>query len=345
MTANKLFNSKAFETVLKTRFIYDNAFSIYGGSSGFFDIGPVGLAIQNNIVAEWRRHFVLRDHMQEIDCAIITPELVLKNSGHLSKFADLMVRDEKTNESFRVDHLIIESLQKRLKKSSKSASETAQITSTLNMVRSSQLTSAELDKLIKDFGIKSPTTGNSLGHTHAFNLMFKTSSGPGDQAKTSYLRPETSQGIFMNFKRLFKDRPQMPVRCAQVGKAFRNEISPRGGLLRQREFLQAEIAHFLHPQLKLGPYEKFDEAIQSIELNLVSQQASKSTMTLKQAVEDKVIQSETMAYYIGRTYLFAVRCGIDSKRIRFRQHLETELAHYAKECWDFECLTSHVNGF
>ena len=88
---NKIFNVKAFENVLKTRFIYDHAFSIYGGSSGLFDIGPVGFAIQNNIVNEWRKHFVLKDHMLEIECSIITPEVVLKNSGHLGKFCDLMV--------------------------------------------------------------------------------------------------------------------------------------------------------------------------------------------------------------------------------------------------------------
>lgn len=111
----------------------------------------------------------------------------------------------------------------------------------------------------------------------------------------SYLRPETTQGIFLNFKRLFKQQPVLPLKAAQVGKAFRNEISPRSGLLRQREFLQAEIAHFLHPESKSEKYDLLDEQMEQIELHLLSNTIQNnsinsmqcaSKMTIREAIDN-----------------------------------------------------------
>ena len=123
--------------------------------------------------------------------------------------------------------------------------------------------------------------------------MFQTHIGPTGQIK-SYLRPETTQGVFLNFKRIFKQNPQLPLKVAQIGKGFRNEISPKSGLIRQREFLMAEIAHFLHPSRKFEKYDKFDESMQNLQLTLFSEQMQKESeyaknlksISLKTAVEN-----------------------------------------------------------
>lgn len=237
--------------------------------------------------------------MNEVDCAMITPEIVLKNSGHLSKFTDLMVRDEKTNEPFRVDHLVIKNLEKRLSKTKKPI-ERNELTEYLKMIQNSELTTSQIDDLIRTLNIKSPTTGNSLTGSKEFNLMFQTHIGPSGQIK-SYLRPETTQGVFLNFKRVFKQSPQLPLKVAQIGKGFRNEISPKSGLIRQREFLMAEIAHFMHPSKKYETYSKFDESIQDCQVALFSEQMQQeahsgndlTTISLKNAVENvkKVVKS------------------------------------------------------
>lgn len=230
--------------------------------------------------------------MNEVDCAMITPEIVLKNSGHLSKFTDLMVRDEKTNEAFRIDHLVIKNLEKRLKRAKK-PNEITELTESLKMVQNSQLYPSEMDALITKLNIKSPTTGNSLTGSKEFNLMFQTHIGPSGQIK-SYLRPETTQGVFLNFKRIFKQSPQLPLKVAQIGKGFRNEISPKSGLIRQREFLMAEIAHFMHPSKKYEAYRKFDESVQGCQVTLFSEKMQRDAhlennltpISLKEAVEN-----------------------------------------------------------
>jgi glycyl-tRNA synthetase len=169
------------------------------------------------------------------------------------------------------------------------------------------------------------------------------------------LRPETAQGIFVNFKRLIEfNQNKLPMIVAQVGKSFRNEINPKGGLLRQREFLMAEIEHFLSADSKYAPFDKFS-SVENLEIYLLTkddqlnslQQAghANSKIKLKEAIEKKIIKSEIMAYYIGRAYLFCLNCGVDAERIRFREHLKEEMAHYANECWDLECLTSHVISY
>ena len=175
--------------------------------------------------------------------------------------------------------------------------------------------------------------------------MFKSSIGPSSAAPV-YLRPETAQGHFLNFRKLLEyNQNSMPFASASVGKSYRNEISPRSGLLRVREFLMAEVEHFVDPKGGKS-HPRFDE-VKSVQLPLLdrdTQLAGKSTvnnMLIGDAVKDKVVDNETLGYFLARIQSFLLGIGIDRKKLRFRQHLPNEMAHYACDCWDAELLTSY----
>ena len=159
-----------------------------------------------------------------------------------------------------------------------------------------------------------------------------------------FLRPETAQGIFVNFKRLLEfNQGKLPFAAAQIGTAFRNEISPRSGLIRVREFTMAEIEHFCDPSEKSHP--KID-SMKDTEMSLYSsdcqmQGRSLVKTTVGQALSDGTIASETLAYYMARIQQFLFKIGVDPSKCRFRQHMPNEMAHYAADCWDAELLTSY----
>ena len=208
------FDLDSFEKLLKHRFFYDQSFTIYEGTSGFYDLGPLGCLIQNHLVSEWRRFFILNDKMLEVDCAILTPEIVLRASGHVKKFADIMVRDSLTNEPFRADHLIKSVFESLIK--TNPATQTNELREVLKKIENSQINSLEdFDALIAKYDIKAPKTGNKLTAATNFNLMFQTSVGSKTTNK-SFMRPETSQGIFMNFQRLFYfNHSKFPLRVGE----------------------------------------------------------------------------------------------------------------------------------
>lgn len=175
--------------------------------------------------------------------------------------------------------------------------------------------------------------------------MFKTMLGPSS-ASPGYLRPETAQGQFLNFKKLLEyNQNSMPFASASIGKSFRNEISPRSGLLRVREFLMAEIEHFVDPEGG-KKHRKFDlvKDLQLSFLNRSTQLAGKTelqTIKLADAVGSRMVDNETLGYFLGRIYLFLLKIGVDKKKVRFRQHMANEMAHYATDCWDAELLTTY----
>ncbi|EIJ95087.1 glycyl-tRNA synthetase [Nematocida parisii] len=327
------------EQVAKRRFFYTQSFESYGGVSGFFDFGPNMCALQNNFLSIWRNHFVLTENMLEVDTAIITPFEVLKSSGHVEKFTDLMCADSVTGEVYRADHLVRDYLLREAE--NKDEREKQEFISKANMIDS--FGKEELQGLIDKYGIKSDNK-NALTKIAPFNLMFNTIVGPCGKSQ-SFLRPETAQGQFLNFKRLLENNgDKMPFASATVGKAFRNEISPRTGLFRVREFLMAEIEHFVHPEEKSHP--KFAK-YSSIELPLLfrekdaeSEDQAIHTMSMDAAVKKGIVNNETLGYFIIRVYQFLVKIGIPESAIRIRQHLPTEMAHYATDCWDVEIDTA-----
>eukprot|EP00049_Salpingoeca_infusionum_P017633 m.353800 g.353800 ORF g.353800 m.353800 type:complete len:667 (-) comp16836_c0_seq1:181-2181(-) len=334
------FNREGFEDLMKRRFFYAPAFEMYGGVAGLYDYGPSGCALLSNLTSEWRRHFVLEESMLEVSCPSLTPSKVLEASGHVERFADIMVRDAVTGDCHRADHLL-EDIMAAKAKEAKTEAERKELELIGHMADTYSI--EELKELFARFEIKSPFTGNDLLDPIEFNMMFKTDIGPtGDNP--AFLRPETAQGIFLAFKRLYEfNNFRLPFAGAQIGTAYRNEISPRAGLLRVREFPLAEIEHFLDPEDKSNP--KF-ATVRDIEVPLFSgklQTAGKPAekMTLGAAVDQGIIANETLGYFLGRIYLFAVSIGVDMERFRFRQHMPTEMAHYACDCWDGEMKTSY----
>ncbi|CAL8312768.1 unnamed protein product [Merluccius merluccius] len=329
------------EDTLKRRFFYDQAFSIYGGVSGLYDFGPVGCALKNNILQIWRQHFIQEEQILEIDCTMLTPEAVLKTSGHVDKFADYMVKDADTGECFRADHLLKAHLKKLMSDGKCSAEKAEEMEDVITQM--DNYSQQDLADLFVKYNVKSPSTGNDLTPPTSFNLMFKTSIGPAGNMP-GYLRPETAQGMFLNFKRLLEfNQGKLPFGAAQIGNSFRNEISPRSGLIRVREFTMAEIEHFVDPTDKVHP--KFSN-VADLDITLYSSKAQTSgqsaqIMRLGDAVEQGVINNSVLGYFIGRIYLYLTKVGLSKDKVRFRQHMDNEMAHYACDCWDAETKTSY----
>ncbi|KAI0975379.1 glycyl-tRNA synthetase 1 [Xylaria arbuscula] len=352
------FDRSLFESVTKRRFFFTESFEIYrlapnfqGDNRGLYDYGPPGCALQANIVDTWRRHFVLEENMLELDCTVITPEPVLKTSGHVDKFADWMCKDSVKGEYLRADHLVENVLASRLtrgvngpaKNSPKLDEATAAEYQTI-LAKIDNYDGPELGELIKKFDIRNPDGNGEVLPPMPFNLMFKSTVGPSAAAPV-FLRPETAQGQFLNFRKLLDfNQGSMPFASASIGKSYRNEISPRSGLLRVREFLIAEIEHYVDPERK--EHERFAKVVH-LELPLLdkeTQLAGKTTprkISIEEAVKSRTIDNETLGYFLGRIMLFLLSIGVDPSKLRFRQHLDNEMAHYACDCWDAELFTSY----
>src|SRR3989344_1551093 len=275
-------------------FIYPNS-EIYGGFAGFYDYGPLGVEVKNNIKASFWKTFVQqREDMAGIDGTIITHPSVWKASGHADSFTDVLF------------------VCKKCKAQAK----------------------GEADEEMKCL-----KCGSAMAKDKALNLMLRTQVGPTENNVASYLRPETAQLIFTNF-RLVQDnsRKKLPFGIAQIGKAFRNEISPRDFLFRTREFEQMEIEYFVHPD-KINDCTDFDDvgktALHVLTAELQKGKKEHASMTLKQLV-DKKLASKWHAYWLGKMYQWFLELGIRPENLRLREHLKDELAHYASACFDIE---------
>merc|ERR1719495_76810 len=326
------FDRAKMEDLLKRRFFYDQSFAIYGGITGQYDFGPMGCAMKANLLNAWRSFFILEEQMLEVDCTMLTPEKVLKASGHVDRFADLMVKDMKNGECFRLDHLIKAALEKV--KADKKTNEETKARCDDIVVKLEGMSKGEMAAVLDEFKIKSPLTGNDLTEPIEFNLMFQTHIGPSGDIK-GFLRPETAQGIFINFKRLLEfNQGRLPFAAAQIGNAFRNEISPRSGLIRVREFPLAEIEHFCDPVEKDHP--KFAGVTDTV-MTLYSacnQMSGEPARQVKigDAVATGTVANPTLGYFLTRIHNFLIKIGVDGSRLRFRQHMANEMAHYATDC-------------
>ncbi|KAJ9094413.1 hypothetical protein QFC21_005952 [Naganishia friedmannii] len=366
------FDKTLFDSLLSRRFFFAPSFEIYGGCAGFFDYGPPGSALQANILEVWRKHFIIEEDMLELDTTIMTLSDVLKTSGHVDKFTDWMVKDVVNGEIFRADHLVEAVLESRLKGDKEARGQAAAppaaeddkkkkkkkvVKSTAVKMEDSTVkeyefllaqidnyTGAELGDIIKKHNIVNPETGNQLSTPVEFNLMFQSEIGPTGHVK-GYLRPETAQGHFINFQRLLEfNNGRVPFASAQIGRSFRNEISPRQGLLRVREFTMAEIEHYVDPKDKSHPrfVDTKDVVLQLLPKDVQERGETTMThMTVGDAVGQKIVDNETLGYFLGRVQLFLEKIGIDPKKLRCRQHMGNEMAHYASDCWDFEIKSSY----
>lgn len=239
MTTKKNEKMEAIVSLAKRRgFIYPGS-DVYGGLSGTWDYGPLGVTLKRKIMQAWWQHFVeARDDMYGVDAAILMNQKVWQASGHVDTFVDPLCEDTVNHRRYRTDHILKD-----------------------NGVDPDGMTMTQMDEAIAEKGLKSPD-GNPLSASRTFNMMFTTHVGAThDETSVSYLRPETAQGIFTNFKNVVDSfYPNLPFGLAQQGKAFRNEISPRDFIFRSREFEQMEIEYFVHPDKW---HEAFDELLAS----------------------------------------------------------------------------------
>ena len=201
------------------------------------------------------------------------------------------------------------------------------------------LTPKQLEEAFVKHKIKCPACGGDLGPVDEFNLMFRTNIGPGN-ARVGYMRPETAQGIFVNFSNLYRyNREKLPMGVIQTGRSYRNEIAPRQGMIRLREVNQMEVELFVDPTDK--DWARFPE-IENETLTLIPNTTLElTTMTVKEAVEKGVIANRVLAYFVYTTKQLLLSLGVDEKKLRFREHEKDEMAHYAADCWDAEALLSY----
>ena len=259
---------------------------VYGGMRGTWDYGPLGLALKRKIMNEWWEFFVEnREDMFGVDAAIIMNPKVWKASGHAATFADPLVEDLKTGERYRADHLL------------KDAG-----------IEAEGLSNEKITKIIRKKGLKSPK-GNDLSDVRSFNMMFQTNVGAVvNENSVAYLRPETAQGIFTNYKNVVDAfYPSLPFGLAQQGKAFRNEISPRDFVFRSREFEQMEIEYFVKPENWESEFEKL--------LQLVREFLTEKMGLPKESLFELEVPAEDRAHYSKRTVDFEFNYPIGKEEL------------------------------
>ncbi len=301
-------------------FVYPNS-EIYGGMSGFFDYGPLGVELKNSIKQEWwKAHVQQRSDIVGMDGSIISHPKVWEASGHVANFTDIMAKCSKCGASTRADHIVEDKAK----------------------ISTAGMNAQQLQDLIAKHKIKCPRCGSDdFRVSQPFNLMFKTGVGPSEgKESVAYLRPETAQLIFADFKLVQENaRMKLPFGIAQVGKAFRNEISPRDFLFRCREFEQMEIEYFVHPnRIENCPYVK---EFHDYELNVLTSDMQKKggddhkKMKVKDMLDKKLILP-WHAYWLSFEHKWFTELGAKADNIRIRQHVKEEKSHYATDTWDLE---------
>ncbi len=316
-------SEKLVELAKRRGYFFQSA-GAYGGVGGFYTFGPQGAALKGNLEDAWRERYAVGEGHMEIDAPTIMPEPVFEASGHLEGFDDMLIECPECGQSHRADHLVEDNTEYEDAES---------------------LPIPEVEEIVAEYELVCPSCGAGLAGVAVenFNLMFATNIGPGD-SQPGYMRPETAQGIFVEFPRLKEyARNQLPFGVTQIGRAYRNEISPRRSIIRTREFTQAELELFLDPEED----EPDLSAVADVAVTLYpasEQQADDGTTvetTIGEAVDDGTIADPWIGYFLGVSQEWYESVGVDVDRFRFRQHLSGERAHYASDCWDAE---SEIDG-
>lgn len=295
------------------------AAEIYPNSpAGFWDFGPVGQAIRRKIIDFWRHELVLKENMLEIHGSQVLPESVFIGSGHLKSFADPIVQCTKCKKFERADKLISETVKENIPES---------------------LPLDKLNELIAKHKIKCPKCKGPLGEVSKFNMMVESLVGrPGDFR--TFLRPEACQSIFLNFARMVKTmRLTLPQGIAQVGGAFRNEISPRQSITRAIEFAQMECEVFFDPN-KINEVENFEE-ISKYKIRILRLGKNEvEEISAAELVANNLVPGKLITYYLARTQKCWHAMGIPLDKLRFREVDKDERAFYSLATFDFEVETS-----
>jgi glycyl-tRNA synthetase len=298
------------------------SYQLYNGVSGLQDYGILGVRLKNNLIKLWREWFVFNDNIEEIETPVIMPYNLLKASGHVDKFDDFIVHDDCNNKDIRADHLA-----KKWFKNNNMEDLADQVDS---------FNQETLELVINKYQM----LPNNV-KVYRKNLMFNLDN---NSSEPNYLRPEIAQAMFVNFKEINKFlQRDLPFGIAQIGKSFRKEISPEQ-FVRLREFNQAEVEFFADPTNMSHPkYNMFKSTI--IPILTSSMQTSGINTPISISIEDalanNLIKNNIIAYFLAKIYIFAIKIGLVPDKLRFRQHLPNEMAHYASECWDLETFVNN----
>ncbi|MEM0217178.1 MAG: glycine--tRNA ligase [Candidatus Nezhaarchaeales archaeon] len=306
---------KVMELAKRRGFFWISA-ELYGGVSGFLDFGPLGKLLKRKIEEKWRYWFVLKNQefVVEIETPVITPYKVFEASGHVGHFTDYMVECLKCGRKFRADHVIEE--QTGL--------------SGLEGLSEEQLTS-----IITERNVKCPECGGQLGTVKKFNLLFQTTIGPYSE-NVGFARPEAAQGMFTTFNRVYNVmRNKLPLGIAQIGKVMRNEISPRQGPIRLREFTIMELELFYDPQEPSCHVLDKNEVLRLVpEDSVAKKDLTPLEVTVEEALRKRLVACEWLAYFMVLAQKFVQELGIPWDKQMFVAKLPQERAHYATQVYD-----------
>ena len=316
----------AFNEFIKKRGFFWQTADLYGGLAGFYDYGHLGTLIKRNWETLWIDFFLnLGDNYYLIETSDILPEAVLKASGHVDYFTDVLVECSKCKETYRGDHLIEEKAELK-----------------------EELTDLdEIFKHIQDLGIVCDKCGGTLRKPTDFNMMFPLIVGSTGKDKV-YLRPETAQGAYLNFYREFNAlRRKIPMGLAIIGKAFRNEISPRQGFFRVREFTQAELQIFHDPK---NFNELFNfELVKDYKINVClikdREEADFKILSCKEILKNTDLP-EFYIYHMAKIQQFYFDIlQLPKEKVRFFEKSEKERAFYNQIHFDIEVNFQQLKGF
>ncbi len=295
------------------------SFEIYGGVSGFLDLGPLGTIMKRRIVEKWLDTFVRRHGFVEISTPVITPERIFEASGHVAQFKDSMVGCQNCKRRYKADNLLKEAAG----------------------IEGEGFSLDEIEKIITERKIRCVECGGQLSRPEYFSTMFRTAIGPHGES-VAYGRPEAAQGMFVDFKRVYETmRERMPIAIAQIGTALRNEISPRQGPIRLREFTIMEFEFFYDPAEHNCPYiqDVAKREMRILPLQIRNQGIEEPvTVTIREALDRKFVLSDWSAYFMALSEQFMSELGVPSANQRFYEKSPTERAHYSSQTYDHEVL-------
>jgi glycyl-tRNA synthetase len=312
----------AVNELARRRGFFWQSYEIYGGVSGFVTYGSLGARLKQNIEKKIREIFVNKLGILETESPIITPAEVFDASGHIAHFKEPLVECKKCGKRFRADHLLEES-------------------AGMSEADAEKLALKEIDEAISKNDIKCPDCGGSFGTAETFLTMFKTTIGPYSKA-VGYGRPEAAQGIFVEFNRFFGlAREKLPFGVLQTGHALRNEISPRQGLIRLREFTITDLEFFYDPE---EPNCYLLKDVENEKLRLLTTETRQkdseeiTQITVKEALSGGLIKLEWQATFMAYAKRLLVELGIPEDKQRFIEKFPWEKAHYSSQTFDQQVL-------
>jgi len=304
----------------KRRGYFWPSYEIYGGAAGFYTFGPLGSMLKRKIEDKFRKFFTHNLNIIEIESSVITPGKIFEASGHVDHFREPLVECKKCKRKFGAFHILQE-------------------VAGMSDTETEKLNLKELINEIKKRNVHCPECGGKFNEAKHFLTMFTTTIGPYSEA-IGYGRPEAAQGIFVEFRRLYDyARESLPFGVFQIGHALRNEISPRQGLIRQREFTIMDVEFFFDPKEPKCPLLK---EVENETLRIVTAEAKLKgkkdsiEVTVKEALKHGYVKAEWHAFFMALSKRFLMELGVPDDKQRFMEKLEWERAHYSVQGFDQE---------